>query len=162
MKSLVESIFSDNITNDPFDTIIDHLDIDKYSAKVTIEALDQLFEIGGKKYGFYSTGSKKADFLKAIQKNNWVMLLRKNNGEISKYAFEYPRERNNGFVLWFYIDWCDDWCCDDLDFGWAIDRPYGATMFVNRAQNMHYEECILITDRRMIDAIKKKLKELTK
>ena len=105
MISLQESLFGDNITRDPFETILDRLDTKEYTSEIAIEALDQLFKIGGKRYGFYSMGSKKEAFLQAIRKDNWVMLARKNyDGSIDgDYSFIYPHHRNNGLLLQFFI-----------------------------------------------------------
>jgi len=162
MKQLIESLFGDNISEDPFEGVIDHLDVKKYSMKVTEEALDILFNIGGKRYGFYSMGGKREAFLKAIQKNDWVMLARKNYDRRDNYAAVWSYEKNNGYLTRYQIGWSGDWFEDDIDIGWALNSDYGSKEIYRRFKNMGYEECILITDKKMKDTLKKRLKELNK
>ena len=161
MKSLLESIFDDNVSKDPFETVLDRMDPEKYSPETAVEALDQLFEIGGKRYGFYSMKGKREEFMKAIQKNNWVMLARKNYDDpIDDYAIEYPWHKNNGLILRFYITWRGKWFCDDFDINFDITKPMGSSELIQRNTNMHYEECILITDKKMVDELKARINKL--
>ena len=162
MKTLIESIFGDNITKDPFEEVIDHLDVEKYSMSTTEEALDTLFDIGGKRYGFYSIGGKKEAFLKAIQKNDWVMLARKNDNQDDNYAVVWTYEKNNGYLIRNQIGLFRDWFQDTIDIGWGINSDYGSREVFDMFENMRYEECILITDKKMKDTLKKRLKELSK
>lgn len=162
MKSLVESIFGDNITKDPFEEVIDHLDVKKYSDEIAEEALDTLFTVGGKRYEFYSMGGKREAFLKAIRKNDWVMLARKNyfkRGD--NYAVMWPYEKNDGYLTQYQIGW-GDWFENDIDIGWAMNSDFGSQEVLERLRNMRYEECILITNKKMKDILKKRLKELSK
>lgn len=163
MKTLIESLFGDNITKDPFEEVINHLDVKKYSIETTEETLDILFNIGGKRYGFYSMNSKREAFLKAIRKNDWVMLARKNYDREDDYAVVWPFEKDNGYLTRYHIGWSGNWFeDDDIDIGWAMNSEYGSEEVLDRMQNMGYEECILITDKKMKDALKKRLKELCK
>ena len=166
MKQLTESLFGDNITKDPFEDVIDHLDIKKYSTETTEESLNTLFKVGGKRYGFYSMGSKREAFLKAIRKNDWVMLARKNYDRWDNYAVIWsiwPYEKNNGYFTRYQIGWTlGNWFEDDINIGWVINSDYGSQEALERLGNMGYEECILITDKKMKDALKKRLKELCK
>ena len=162
MKTLIESIFGDNITKDPFEDVIDHLDVKKYSIEITEEAFDTLFNIGGKRYGFYSMNGKREAFLKAIRKNDWVMLARKNYDREDNYTIVWPSEKDNGYLTRYQIGWSGNWFEGDINIGWAMNSEYGSEEVLDRMQNMGYEECILITDKKMKDALKKRLKELCK
>lgn len=162
MKTLIESLFGDNITKDPFEEIIDHLDVEKYSTETTEESLDTLFKVGGKRYGFYSMNGKREAFLKAIRKNDWVMLARKNYDRDDNYTIVWSFEKDNGCLTQYQIGWSGNWFEDDIDIGWAMNSEYGSEEVLDRMQNMGYEECILITDKKMKDALKKRLKELCK
>lgn len=163
MKTLIESLFGDNITKDPFEEVINHLDVKKYTYETTEEALDTLFNIGGKRYGFYSMGSKKEAFLKKKKKNDWVMLARKNFDQINNYSVIWPYEKNNGYIAQYQMGWAlGNWFEDDISIGWSTDSDFGSALIFERLGNMGYEECILITDKKMKDALKKRLKELSK
>ena len=170
MKTLAESIFGQDITQDPFESIIDRLDPEKYSPEVAYEALDQLFEIGLQKkwrYGFYSAGTKKEQFLKAIQKRDWIMLARKDNrqfnhSDMNDYAVEWIYKDTSGYLDRFQISWRGTWYADDINIGYDMGHPNGAKEVIERHQNMNYDDCILITDKKMKDALKKRLKELGK
>ena len=168
MKGLVESLFdSDLATKDPFEEVLDHLDAKKYTYETMEEALDTLFNIGGKRYGFYSMGGKREAFLKAVRKNDWVMLARKNYDRDDNYAVIWPYEKNNGyknngFLIQYQIGWADNWFEDDINIGWAMDSNYGSALALERLGHMGYEECILITDKKMKDALKKRLEKLRK
>ena len=162
MKTLIESLFGDNITKDPFEEIIDHLDVEKYSTETTEESLDILFKVGGKRYGFYSMNGKREAFLKAIQKNDWVMLARKNYDRDDNYTIVWPFEKDNGCLTQYQIGWSGNWFEYNINIGWAMNSEYGSEEVLDRMQNMGYEECILITDKKMKDALKKRLKELCK
>jgi len=159
MKTLIESIFGDNITKDPFEEVIDHLGMKEQSDEITEEALNNLFTIGGKRYGFYSTGGKKEEFLKAIRKNDWVMLARKNHDRYDDYAFVWPYEKNNGYLTRYQIGWYGGWVEDDINIGWLVDSVYGSKEIFYRFKNIGYEECVLITNKKMKDALKKILKK---
>ena len=162
MKSLVESLFDKDLaTKNPIDEIIDHLDIKKYSNKTTEQALDTLFTIGGKRYGFFSAGSKKEEFVKAIRKNDWMMLARKNHDGDDNYAVVLPYEKDNGYLARYYW-WPGDWFEDDISIGWSSASDFGSREIFIRLRNIGYEECILITDKKIKDALKKRLKELCK
>lgn len=162
MKTLIESIFRDNITKDPFEEVIDRLDTKKYSVEITKEALDALFNIGGKRYGFYSMGGKREAFLKEIRKNDWMILARKNYNQHDNYAFVWPYEKNDGYLTRYQVGWAGDWIWCNIDIDWGMDSDYGSREVFNRLGNMGYEECILITDKKMKDVLKKRLKELSK
>lgn len=163
MKTLIESLFGDNITKDPFEDVIDLLDVKKYSTETTEESLDTLFKVGGKRYGFYSMGSKREVFLKAIRKNDWVMIARKNYDRWDNYAVVWPYEKNNGYLTRYQIGWSlGNWFEDDINIGWSMNSDYGSAVTLERLGNMGYKECILITDKKMKDALKKRLKELGK
>lgn len=163
MKTLIESLFGDNITKDPFEDVIDHLNVKKYTDETTEEALDILFKIGGKRYGFYSMGGKREAFLKAIRKDDWVMLARKNYDRWDNYAVIWSYEKNNGYLTRYQIGWdLGNWFEDDINIGWSMNSDYGSAVTLERLGNMGYEECILITDKKMKDALKKRLKELSK
>lgn len=163
MKQLIESLFGDNITKDPFEDVIDHLDVKKYTDEITEEALDNLFKVGGKRYGFYSMGSKREAFLKAIRKDDWVMLARKNYDRWDNYAVIWSYEKNNGYLTRYQIGWpLGNWFEDDINIGWIINSNYGSQEVLERLGNMGYDECILITDKKMKDSLKKRLKELIK
>lgn len=163
MKTLIESLFGDNITKDPLEEVIDHLDVKRLSLKTTEEALDTLFAIGGKRYGFYSMNGKREAFLKAIRKNDWIMLARKNYDREDNYAVVWPYEKNNGYLTRYQIGWAlGNWFEDDINIGWAMNSDYGSREVIERLENMGYEECILITDKKIKDALKKRLKELCK
>ena len=162
MKQLIESLFGDNITKDPFEEVLDHLDAKKYTYETMEEALDILFKIGGKRYGFYSMGGKREAFLKAIRKNDWVMLARKNFDRTDNYVVIWSYEKNNGYLTRYQIGWADNWFEDDINIGWIINSDYGSQEVLERLGNMGYEECILITDKKMKDTLKKRLKELSK
>ena len=78
------------------------------------------------------------------------------------YSFIYPHHRNNGLLLQFFITWKNNWFCDDIDIGWVTNSDSGSKEIINRLGNMHFEECILITDKKIKNAIKNRLEELTK
>ena len=163
MKTLKESLFDkDLVTKDPFEEAIDHLDVKKYSDKTTKEAFDLLFNIGGKRYGFYSMGSKRETFLKAIRKNDWIMLARKNYDRDDNYAVVWPYEKNNGYLTQYQIGLVGNWFEVNIDIGWDMNSDYGSQEVLARLGNMRDEECILITDKKMKDALKKRIKELCK
>ena len=163
LKDVLESLFdSDLVTKDPFEEVIDHLDAKKYSVKTTEEALDLLFNIGGKRYGFFSMGSKRETFLKAIRRNDWIMLARKNYDRVGNYAMVWPYEKNNGYLTRYQIGWSGEYFEDDIDIGWDMNSNYGSQEVLERFENMGYKECILITDKKMKDALKKRIKELRK
>lgn len=160
MKTLIESLFGNNISKDPLEGVIDHLDVEKYSTNTTEEALDTLFTIGGKRYGFYSMGSKREEFLKAIRKNDWVMLARKNYDQLDNYTVIWPYGRNTGYLTRYQIRW-HMWLEDDINVGWTINSDFGSQELLERLGNMGYDECIIITDKKIKDTLKKRLKELS-
>ena len=174
MKTLIESLFDsktqtmeslfddDLVKKDPFEEVFDHLDAKKYSDETTEEALNTLFNIGGKRYGLYSMGGKKAAFLKAIRKNDWVMLTRKNNDHNDNYAFLWTNPKNDGYLVWYGITRLGDWVNAFVSIGWATDSDFGSAQIFDRLGNMGYEECILITDKKIKDTLKRRLKELRK
>lgn len=163
LKQLDEGVFGDNITKDPFESIIDRMDPEKYSPDDTLKALETLFTIGGKRYGFFSAGSKREAFLKAIRKNDWLMLARKNHDlTVQDYVFISPDPRDNGYLDKYTLIWKGFWYLQDIDIGYSINSEYGSFEIMDRCANMGYDECILITDKKMKNELLKTLKKLAR
>lgn len=68
----------------------------------------------------------------------------------------------SGYLDKFQINWRGTWYADDINIGYDMGQLYGAKEVIERHQNMHYDDCILITDKKMKDVLKKRLKELSK
>ena len=164
MKSLQESLFDDDLVQkDPFDEIIDHLDTKRYSLEIALKSLKRLFEWfeSGGKYNLRNA-AKINDLLKAIQKNNWVMVAKKSKFKVQPNDYEliWPYYKNNGYLDKYLIGWGDRWIYDEIDIGWDISSETGAREVVNRLKNIGFDECVLITDKKMKDALQKRIKEL--
>ena len=163
MRSLQESLFdADLVQKDPFDEIIDHLDTKRYSPESALKALSHLFEwfeMSGRKYNFHNI-DKIDDLIKAIRKNNWVMIAKKPRAKMNDYELIWPYHRNNGYIDRYLIGWSGRWICDDINIGWDISSEIGAKQVVDRLNNVSFDECVLITDKKMKDALQKRIKEL--
>ena len=48
-------------------------------------------------------GGKREAFLKAIRKNDWVMLARKNFDRTDNYVVIWPYEKNNGYLTQYQM-----------------------------------------------------------
>ena len=173
MKSLVESIFDkDNITKDPFDSAIERLDAKKYGLDEAIAAFEQLFKMSKNKHDFYSTpdSTQYDKFVKELMKGDYVMLLHHGSRNTIYCAFAWiDGRRKTSFVTYHLnkdtasrfargvncfrkdVDW---------DFNWQLIGETGVKQLIQRAKNLGWDECKLITDKKQIESIKNRLYEI--
>lgn len=62
--------------------------------------------------------------------------------------------------MYYKIVWKGFWHADVVDVGWAIDGVIGSMSVWDRLANMSFDECILITDKKMKGSIKKRIEKL--
>lgn len=167
MKSLTESIFGDNITKDPFEIMLDHIDPNKYSADDVKLTLEELFYASGKQYSFYSQKSALKKFQDELRKGKYLMLIQDEREPLNNYIFGWiDKQHSNWFVRYRFEDYAElshsVWHKGVLDFNYDLTSESGVGELIWRCRNIGYEYCVLITDKKKIDAFKKRLLELTK
>lgn len=171
MKTLVESIFDDNTTGDPFKEILDNLDTTKPGgADNALENLAILYKTSGKEYFLYPAGAAlerlKTNF---ANKKSYIAFLRKDYPE--DYAFMWFEWGNDNRFYMFYISGVANvktrWVCNvytgvNLKSMKQNIGTDGVDGLIDRLQNYGYEYCVFITDQKKIKAIKDRINELVR
>lgn len=157
MKSLKESLFGNNITNDPWEIMIDHLNIEKYGRDAVINDLENIYNIGD----VYSFDNKQ-DLLNLYEcllksKGRFVMILKRlDSHHMIDYCVGWIPSRHPdlfyrqcvGDKIWFRH--LMQWSTNSL-----FTIPVGIKALISKLTNTaaEYESCSVITDKQKIKDI---------
>ena len=159
MKQLIESIFGDNITNDPWEYMIDHLNIKKYGREDVLNNMESIYNIGDI-YEFYSDRDIQNLYECLLKsKGQFIMILKRQDSNHSvDYSFGYIPERYNdlfyrmcvGKKMWFrhLTQWSSDF---------FFTSSAGIKNLISKltSPGNGYDSCSVITDKKKIrDIIK--------
>lgn len=166
-ESIQESIFDkDLVTTDPFESILDHMNVKEYGKDKAVAAIEQLYDIianNSKEYVFDNMGNvyfessnnkELKGFIKELlkHKKDYILIFKDRKGE---YVVGWINPRR-----W---DLFDRWCIGNYMWSeyvsqWVTDYYYdteaGAKEIVQHAAH-YYTSCVLLTDKAKIKAIKK-------
>lgn len=159
MKTLAESIFSNNIKRDPFKDLLDRLEINDLND--TLSAIKQLYSIPNEEFSLSnSDDSLLRDYL---SKENYIMILKRGNRSYTFAWLEDWKKHKDTLVRYFIYGlnpYCY-WNTNSARFTMSLtDDPDGVSTLIEKLRYLGGKNCVFITDPKKIDAIKEKLTKL--
>jgi len=160
MKTLIESIFDDNLAESfSFNEIIQNLWPNEGSDKV-VRNLDYLYGIGNEYELSHANNKLKRD----LKKGDYILMYK---NQFLDYELGWIWTNKHGVDAWFdrvYYDSDDNrWYTDhQMDFYFGLRSEMGIEDLVKRLEvaSKGTDKCSLITNKKLVDAIKKELEKI--